>query len=76
MTVIPLLAACGGGGSSNSNSTTSTMRVQVDPAALYCESVGGEVMNRVVNRRRADLCRLPSGRTVRAADLLNNANDL
>ncbi|WP_353620623.1 DUF333 domain-containing protein [Paracoccus albus] len=46
------------------------------PSAIYCQRSGGQVIARVQGNRRADLCRLPNGRTVRAADLLNSHNSL
>ena len=68
------LAACGGGTATNSTVVTST--AVVDPAALYCQGTGGTVIPRTAGGRRADLCRMPDGRTVSAADLLNSHNDL
>ncbi|MDO5530191.1 MAG: DUF333 domain-containing protein [Paracoccus sp. (in: a-proteobacteria)] len=70
-----VLAACGGpqpGPRGPSNASTAI----VDPAQLYCAGRGGQVIARVVNNRRADLCRLPDGRTVSAADLIRSSNDL
>ncbi|HHY02385.1 MAG TPA: DUF333 domain-containing protein, partial [Paracoccus sp.] len=48
----------------------------VDPAAHHCQRSGGTVILRMDKGRRADLCRLPNGRTVSAAELLNAHNDL
>ncbi|NHF73741.1 DUF333 domain-containing protein [Paracoccus xiamenensis] len=71
------LAACGGSSTqSRSTGTPSRAQVAVDPAALYCQGSGGTVLPRISGGRRADLCRMPDGRTVRAADLLNSHNDL
>ncbi|WP_299359304.1 DUF333 domain-containing protein [uncultured Paracoccus sp.] len=71
------LAACGGGGATTSTSTSSSSSTAiVDPAALYCAGVNGTVIQRVAAGRRADLCRLPDGRTVSTADLLNSHNNL
>jgi putative hemolysin len=72
---ILLLAACG----SPAPATTASgipAAALVDPAALYCQGTGGTVIPAVSQGRRADLCRMPDGRTVRAADLLNSHNDL
>ncbi len=77
--IAPLaLTACGGGSSTpaRSNAAPSAAQVAVDPAALYCQGSGGTVLARTSGGRRADLCRMPDGRTVRAADLLNSHNDL
>ncbi len=77
--VLSLVAACGGGGgttSTRSSGAPSASQVAVDPAALYCQGSGGTVLARTSGGRRADLCRMPDGRTVRAADLLNSHNDL
>lgn len=71
------LAACGAPAP-----TTTTVRAGapavaiVDPAALYCQGTGGTVIQRTAGGRRADLCRMPDGRTVSAAELLNSHNDL
>ncbi|MBA4492154.1 DUF333 domain-containing protein [Paracoccus sp. S1E-3] len=73
------LTACGGGGGSTttrSSAAPSAAQMAVDPAALYCQGSGGTVLPRTAGGRRADLCRMPDGRTVRAADLLNSHNDL
>ena len=76
--VLSLLAACGGGGGNTSRSSgaATASQMAVDPAALYCQGSGGTVLARTSGGRRADLCRMPDGRTVRAADLLNSHNDL
>lgn len=76
--LVLMLAACGpaptptrtasSGGTANG--------ALVDPAALYCSGLGGSVVQRVAGGRRADLCRLPDGRTVSTADLVNSHNDL
>lgn len=70
------LAACG----APAPTTTATPRragtALVDPAALYCQGTGGTVISRTAGGRRADLCRLPDGRTVSAADWMNSHNDL
>ncbi|WP_134727003.1 DUF333 domain-containing protein [Paracoccus luteus] len=73
-----LLAACGGGASPQAQSAARAPAAAaiVDPAALYCAGTGGAVIAGTAGGRRADLCRLPDGRTVRAADLLNSHNDL
>ncbi len=71
-----LLAACGGSSGNTRPVSSGGSQAQVDPAALYCQGTGGTVIQRVSRGRRADLCRLPNGRTVRAADLLNADNDL
>lgn len=80
MLIAPIaLTACGGGGSTTttrSSGAPSVGQVAVDPAALYCQGSGGTVLARTSDGRRADLCRMPDGRTVRAADLLNSHNDL
>lgn len=82
---IPLLilavAACGGGPAVAPVAPTSGPApraggAMVDPAALYCQGTGGTLVRRVAAGRRADLCRLPDGRTVAAADHLNSHNDL
>ncbi|PZO65459.1 MAG: hypothetical protein DI498_09075 [Paracoccus denitrificans] len=73
------LAACGGGGGGTTTSRAATSNAStaiVDPAALYCSGRGGTVIHRTEGNRRADLCRMQDGRTVRAADLLNSHNDL
>lgn len=71
------LAACGGGQATTSTrSGAATSTAIVDPAALYCQGTGGTVIHRTAGGRRADLCRMPDGRTVSAADLLNSHNDL
>lgn len=71
------LTACGGGSTTTrSSAASSAAQVAVDPAALYCQGSGGTVLARTSGGRRADLCRMPDGRTVRAADLLNSHNDL
>lgn len=77
LTLITLLtlAACGGGGSGSAQRGIAPGAL-VDPAALYCQGTGGQVIERVSRGRRADLCRLPSGKTVRTADLINAHNDL
>ena len=81
MLIAPIaLTACGGGGgattTTRSSGAPSAGQVAVDPAALYCQGSGGTVLARTSGGRRADLCRMPDGRTVRAADLLNSHNDL
>lgn len=68
------LAACGS--PAPPPGTTAAPAALVDPAALYCQGTGGTVIPRVAQGRRADLCRLPDGRTVSAAALLNSHNDL
>ena len=72
------LAGCGGTDPAPSGRTaaTATAVSVVDPAALYCQGTGGTVIPRTAGGRRADLCRLPDGRTVSAADWLNSHNDL
>ncbi len=71
------LTACGGGSTTTrSSAAPSAAQVAVDPAALYCQGSGGTVLARTSGGRRADLCRMPDGRTVRAADLLNSHNEL
>lgn len=72
------LSACGGGSATTTRSSgaPSAAQMAVDPAALYCQGSGGTVLARTSGGRRADLCRMPDGRTVRAADLLNSHNDL
>ena len=73
------LAACGGGGGHQSSTPTrsgASATATVDPAALYCQGTGGTVIQRTSGGRRADLCRLPDGRTVSAASWLNSHNDL
>ena len=67
------LAACG---AAPPATTASPQSSSVDPAALYCQGSGGQVISRVAGGRRADLCKLPGGKTVRTADLLNSHNDL
>ncbi len=76
--IAPLaLTACGGGSApARSSGAPVAGQVAVDPAALYCQGSGGTVLARTAGGRRADLCRMPDGRTVRAADLLNSHNDL
>ncbi|MFV0408173.1 MAG: hypothetical protein ACK5LJ_00290 [Paracoccus sp. (in: a-proteobacteria)] len=74
LAAVLILAACGGGSGNNQRTTSSS--TLVDPAALYCQGTGGQVIERVSRGRRADLCRLPSGKTVRTADLINAHNDL
>lgn len=73
------LAACGEHQAEPQRSTTSrpaTTAAVVDPAQLYCAGTGGTVIQRTQGGRRADLCRLPDGRTVSAAAWLNSHNDL
>ena len=72
------VAACGAPATTTVTAapTTGSSAALVDPAALYCAGTGGTVIQRVAAGRRADLCRMPDGRTVRAADLLNSHNDL
>ncbi|MFD1794611.1 DUF333 domain-containing protein [Paracoccus aurantiacus] len=70
-----VLAACGGS-TTQTGTASRPGQVAVDPAALYCQGTGGQVLPRISGGRRADLCRMPDGRTVRAADLLNSHNDL
>ncbi len=74
LAAVLVLAACGGGSKPAQTRTGSS--ALVDPAALYCQGTGGQVIERVSRGRRADLCRLPSGKTVRTADLINAHNDL
>ncbi|MDO5642547.1 MAG: hypothetical protein Q4G26_09220 [Paracoccus sp. (in: a-proteobacteria)] len=50
--------------------------MQTTAAGVHCQRSGGTVIERVSAGQRADLCRLPGGRTVRAADLLNSHNNL
>lgn len=69
-----MLAACGAPASSPPASGAAA--ALVDPAALYCQGTGGTVIPRISQGRRADLCRMPNGRVVRALDLLNSHNDL
>ncbi|MFV0292415.1 MAG: DUF333 domain-containing protein [Paracoccus sp. (in: a-proteobacteria)] len=69
------LAACGGSSTSGTNGSTSS-QIAVDPAALYCQGTGGQFIERISRGRRSDLCRLPNGRTVRTADLINSHNNL
>lgn len=72
-----MLAGCGGGAPQSRPAPASTPAAAiVDPAALYCAGSGGAVIPATAGGRRADLCRMPDGRTVRAADLLNSHNDL
>ncbi|HRO14409.1 MAG TPA: DUF333 domain-containing protein [Paracoccus sp. (in: a-proteobacteria)] len=72
------VAACGSAPATPTVTATSagTSAALVDPAALYCSGTGGSVIQRVAGGRRADLCRMPDGRIVSAADLLNSHNDL
>ena len=75
--VAVMLASCGGGAPQGRPASTATPAAAiVDPAALYCAGSGGTVISATAGGRRADLCRMPDGRTVRAADLLNSHNDL
>ncbi|WBU57225.1 hypothetical protein [Paracoccus sediminicola] len=75
LAAIAALSACGGS-SSASRSGGSGAALPLTPSILYCQRVGGEVIAATAGGRRADLCKLPSGRTVRAADLLNSDNSL
>ncbi len=68
-----LLSACGGSAPPPQPLSRTAI---VDPAALYCTGLGGSVIRATSRGRRADLCRLPDGRTVMAADLINRDNDL
>ncbi|SDD26687.1 hypothetical protein SAMN05421538_101247 [Paracoccus isoporae] len=70
------LTACGGGSSTPRQSGASAGNLPLTPSVLYCQRSGGEVIPATAGGRRADLCRLPGGRTVRAADLLNSHNTL
>lgn len=76
LTACLALAACGGPGAQPRTGSAPAGGIQVDPAAQYCQGTGGQVIPRTQGGRRADLCRTPDGRTVRAADLLNAHNDL
>lgn len=69
-----LLAACGT--PAPKPPATGAAAALVDPAAHHCQRSGGTVILRMDKGRRADLCRLPTGRTVSAAELLNAHNDL
>ena len=71
---ILLLAACGT--PAPKPPATGAAAALVDPAANHCQRSGGIVILRMDKGRRADLCRLPNGRTVSAAELLNAHNDL
>lgn len=73
--IVLSLAACGGSSQPAARSGGAGGAL-VDPAALYCSGMGGSVIQRVSGGRRADLCRLPDGRTVTTADLINSHNDL
>ena len=68
------LAACGAPAPAPTASGAAS--VPVDPAALYCQGTGGTLVPRIAQGRRADLCRMPDGRVVSAAALLNSHNDL
>lgn len=70
------LAACGAPNNSTPSAATAVSLLPPTPAAVYCQRRGGQVIARVADGRRADLCRMPNGRTVRAADLLNSHNNL
>lgn len=71
------LTACGPTTTvSTGSSARAASAAVVDPAALYCQGIGGTVIQRTAGGRRADLCRMPDGRTVSAADLVNSHNDL
>lgn len=71
-----LLAACGAPVPTTTATPQRAGAAIVDPAALYCQGTGGTVISRTAAGRRADLCRLPHGRTVSAADWMNSHNDL
>ncbi|MBB1490368.1 MULTISPECIES: DUF333 domain-containing protein [unclassified Paracoccus (in: a-proteobacteria)] len=75
-TSLLLLAACGSPPPARQAGGGQPAATLVDPAALYCAGTGGTVIPATAGGRRADLCRMPDGRTVRAADLLNSHNDL
>lgn len=70
------LAACGAPSNNTQQRSGGSVSVPPTPAALYCQRSGGQVIERVSGGRRADLCRMANGRTVRAADLLNSHNNL
>lgn len=72
---LTVLSACGAPAPATRTTSGSSAAI-VDPAALYCQGTGGTVLRRTADGRRADLCRLPDGRTVSAADWLNSHNDL
>ena len=74
--VLLILAGCGGSSSSQQSGGAAARNVPLTPSVLYCQRSGGEVIANISGGRRADLCRLPNGRTVRAADLLNSHNSL
>ncbi|MDO5605930.1 MAG: DUF333 domain-containing protein [Paracoccus sp. (in: a-proteobacteria)] len=74
-----VIAACGAPASTTSTTgraATTSSAMPLTPATMFCQRSGGQVIERVADGRRADLCRLSDGRTVRAADLLNSHNDL
>lgn len=78
--VAAVLAGCGGGAATPTSTPTTraggAAQAAVDPAQLFCQGSGGTVIARVSGGRRADLCRLPGGRTVSTADLINSHNNL
>ena len=71
-----LVAACGAPAPAQRTATPAGAAAIVDPAQLYCTGTGGTIIPRTAGGRRADLCRLPDGRTVSAAAHLNAHNDL
>ena len=70
------LTACGAPAPAPAPTTSGSPALPADPAALYCQGTGGTVIPRVLQGRRADLCRTRDGRVVSAAALLNSHNDL
>lgn len=72
---LSVLSACGGS-SAPRQSGSSSGTLPLTASVIYCQRSGGEVIPATAGGRRADLCRLPGGRTVRAADLLNSHNTL
>lgn len=74
--VLLALAACGAPANNSAQRGTNSGQVPPTPAAVYCQRSGGQLIARVSGGRRADLCKLPNGRTVRAAELLNSHNSL
>ena len=71
-----LLSACGGPSVAPRSPGNLPSTAIVDPAALYCTGMGGTVTRATSGGRRADLCRLPDGRSVTTASLINSHNDL
>ncbi len=78
LSVLIALAACGAPANNNTpqRGTSGITSAPPTAAAVYCQRSGGQLIERVSGGRRADLCKLPTGRTVRAADLLNSHNSL